>query len=467
MILMRDDDKVRGRAAAILLFSWLGLWWVSQSPASAQSPASTVVVLRMEGVVDPFIASYVEDGISEANASGAAAVLITIDTPGGLDSSMRAIIKAILNSKVPVICYTSPSGARAASAGAFVMISCPVAAMAPGTNIGAAHPVGVSGAIEQTKVTNDAAAFIRSLAERWDRNADWAEQAVRDSVAVAAEEAGRLHVIDLIAPNTSSLLERVGACSGSVRPPPATGLLRTQGSIPAVCGATLVELKLGLGAGILHRLIDPSLSFLFFYGGLVLIIIELLHPGVSVPGILGVLMLSTAFLSFGLLPVELGGIVLLIASALFFLLELKHPGVGAPTVAGVISLVLGGTLLFNPAVPNARVSIWLLVFVALGLAAFFAVVVRAVLEAKTLPAPKGGLEDLVGQEGVALTELNPEGHIRALGEDWTAESTGPRIAPGEPVRIVRVEGLRLFVEAASGREVNPAGRRLAGKGGRK
>lgn len=460
---------MRRRTAAILLLSWLGLWWVTQSPATAQAaPASrTIVVLRMEGVVDPFIASYIQDGITSANHTGAAAVLITIDTPGGLDSSMRSIIKAILASKTPVICYTSPSGARAASAGAFVMMSCPIAAMAPGTNIGAAHPVGVSGAIEQAKVTNDAAAFIRSLAERWGRNADWAEEAVRDSVAVAAEEAGRLHVIDLIAPTTSSLLNRVGGCSpGPAAPAPATGLLRTQGSIPAVCRAGLVERKLGLGEGILHRLIDPSLSFLFFYGGLVLIIVELLHPGISVPGIVGVLMLLAAFMSFGLLPVELGGVVLLIASAAFFLLELKHPGVGVPTVAGVITLLLGGTLLFNPAVPNARVSIWLILFVALGLAAFFVVVVRAVLAAKALPPP-AGLENMVGTQAVATTELNPDGHVRAHGETWTAQSTGPRIVPGEPVRIVRVKGLRLFVEPVPGRDGDPAGRRLAGKGGRK
>lgn len=462
---------MRRRAATILLLSWLGLWWVSSAPAPASAASEgngTIVSLRLEGVVDPIMASYVRGGIEQANSDGAPAVLITIDTPGGLDSSMREMITAILGSKVPVICYTSPSGARAASAGAFVMEACPVAAMAPGTNIGAAHPVGVSGAIELAKVTNDAAAFIRSLAERWGRNADWAERAVRDSVAVSAEEAGRLRVVDVIASTTGSLLNRVGGCSGETASgAPASGLLHSQAALPGVCGAALEPRGLGFGAAVLHRLIDPSLSFLFFYAGLVLIIVELLHPGISVPGILGVLFLLAAFMSFGFLPVELGGIVLLVASAVFFLLELKHPGIGAPTVAGVITLVLGGTLLFNPSVPNARVSIWLLLGVALALAAFFAVVVRAVLAAKDLPRP-GGLEDLVGENGVATSDLSPSGHVRARGEQWTAESTGPRIGAGEAVRIVRVKGLRLFVEPAQTGEGEPARRPgLAAKGGRR
>src|SRR4029453_310861 len=216
-------------------------------------------------------------------------------------------------------CYTAPSGARAASAGTFVMFACPINAMAPGTNIGAAHPVGGSGAVEQGKVTNDAAAFIRSLAEKWGRNADWGERAVRQSVSISAEEAKRIRVTDYVEPDVPSLLATVGNCDGGV----TDGLRHAP-----VCDATLVKRGLGLGWSILHGLIDPNLAYLFFFLGLILIVVELLHPGLSVPGVVGTLMLVSAFVTFGFLPVRIGGVILLVASALFFLLELKHPGLG-------------------------------------------------------------------------------------------------------------------------------------------
>jgi membrane-bound serine protease (ClpP class) len=438
----------------------------ARSSQAASTPGPTVLSMKLSGVVDPFEAAYIKRGIDTANSEGDAAVLITIDTPGGLDSSMRDIIKSILGSGVPVICYTAPSGARAASAGTFIMMACPIAAMAPGTNIGAAHPVGVSGVIEQEKVTNDAAAFIRSLAERWHRNADWAESAVRDSESVSAEEAASIHVIDLVSGNTTTLLQQdVGQCHGGSSPPRTTGLLRTAGSLPEVCDATFHAVKMGLGAAFLHALIDPSLAFLFFFLGLVFIVIELLHPGVSVPGILGSLMLVSAFISFGFLPVQLGGLIMLVASAVFFLLELKHPGLGLPTVGGLVFLVMGGLLLFNPSVPNARVSPFVIAVVAAGLFVFFAFVVKAALAARHLP-PAAGIEGLVGQSGVALDDLDPSGRVRAGRETWSARSTGGAIPAGGAVRVVRVEGLHLIVEPAEGPAPPPSVesvRELAGR----
>ncbi len=436
---------------------------------ASPAPRTTIPELRLSGVVDPFTASYITRGIADANKEGDPAVLLTIDTPGGLDSSMRQIVQAILTSRAPVICYTAPSGARAASAGTFIMLSCPVAAMAPGTNIGAAHPVGVSGAIEQTKVTNDAAAFIRSLAERWGRNADWAERAVRDSVSVAADEAVRIHVADLVSPNTAALLAAVGPCQPGPRARPATGLLARRGALAIPCDASVVERRMGLGASILHGLISPDFAFLFFWFGIALIVIELLHPGISVPGILGVLFLVAAFISFGLLPVQLIGVVLLVASAGFFLIELKHPGFGAPTVLGLTSLVLGGLYLFNSAVPNARVSLWVIGVLALGVALFFVFVVRAVVEAKRMPRPEGP-EELVGLEGVAATDLSPRGQVRARHEVWSARSTGVPIKAGASVRVVAMEGLRLVVEPAGAerdddRRAPAAGEQPAAKGG--
>jgi len=404
-------------------------------PVRAQAP--TVAELRLTGVVDPFMANYIRGGIQAADSEGATAVLITIDTPGGLDSSMREIIKSILGSRAPVICYVWPEGARAASAGTFIMMGCPVAAMAPGTNIGAAHPVGVAGAIEQQKVTNDAAAYIQTLADLRGRNAEWARKAVIDSVSIPAQEALRIDVIDVIAPSEQALLDQIDGRTVQVAGS-QTVTLHT-------AGATIEIRNPGLGAQILHTLLTPDFAFIFFYLGLGLIIVELLHPGLSVPGILGLLSLVAAFVTFGLLPVQLIGVALLLASALFFLLELKHPGLGVPTVGGAITLVLGGLLLFNPSVPSARVSLWVIIPVAGFVVLFFATVVNAALRARHMP-PSTGLERLIGREGMVQADLSPEGVVLVASEEWSARSVAGPLQKGARVRVVGVERLRLDVE---------------------
>lgn len=452
---MRSSRLAGSLSRSLLLVGLLTVCLASIAEMAA-AHGGRVVKLELDGAVDPFTASYLEKGIEEANESGALAVLITIDTPGGLDSSMRTIVKAILASRIPVICYTGPAGARAASAGAFIMLACPVSAMAPGTSIGAAHPVGVSGAIEQQKVTNDAASYIRSLALRWGRNADWAEDAVRDSISTSAQEASRLGVIDLVAPSEDALLDLL-----SDRP------LRRGGGAPVrlhLSDATVDPRGMGIAAGFLHALIDPNLAFLFFYLGLGLIVVEILNPGLSVPGVLGTLLLVSAVVSFGALPVRLGGIALLVASAVFFLLELKHPGVGLPTAGGVACLVLGGLLLFDPAVPDVRVSRWLLGGVAVAVALFFAFVVRGALRMRGRPVASG-VEGIVGDTGVALEDLHPRGLVRVARETWSAETTGASIPRGAPVRVVRVAGVRLIVEPGGTAPIHPelAGRPSAGR----
>jgi membrane-bound serine protease (ClpP class) len=432
--------------------------------AGAASSSPSVVQLKLTGVVDPLVASYVTGQVENAQSAGAPAVIITIDTPGGLDSSMRQIIQSILNSKVPVLCYTAPSGARAASAGTFIMVGCPVAAMAPGTNIGAAHPVGVAGAIEEEKVTNDAAAYIRSLAERWNRNADWAEDAVRNSVSISNDAALSKHVIDLIEPNVRDLLNAAGGCGGQA-PSVTTGLLAQRGSLPGLCGAPITEESMGPFRSFLHALIDPDLAFLFFFFGLALIVVELLHPGVSIPGILGTLMLVTSFVSFGLLPVNLVGVVLLIASAVCFLLELKHPGLGLPTAGGVVFLIFGALFLYSGSVPNAAVSPWLIALVAGALVLFFGFVVKGVMEARHMPKTDVPTQDLIGQIGTAIDLLEPRGRVRVARENWSASSTGDPIPAGSPVRIVDVKGLLLLVEPGSEQPAVVAGSAGQEKGG--
>jgi membrane-bound serine protease (ClpP class) len=419
---------------------------VCSIPLGARAQTSgTVLELRLTGVVDPVMANYIQGGIGGANDAGDAAVLLTIDTPGGLDSSMRQIIEAIGGSRIPVVCYVSPSGARAASAGTFIMMACPVAAMAPGTNIGAAHPVGVAGAIEEQKVTNDAAATIASLARQHDRNWQWARDAVINSVSISAEHALNIHVIDLIAPNTTALLQdvngrTVGVANG------ATATIET-------AGATVETLSPGIAAQILHALLTPDFAFIFFWLGIGLIVIELLHPGLSIPGILGVICLAAAFVTFGLLPVQLIGVVLLLASALFFLLELKHPGLGVASVGGVLTLVLGGLTLFNPNVPNARVSLWTIIPVAAFLVLFFATVVSAAIRARHM-APADARKRVLGNIGVAQRDLDPDGIVQVASEEWSARSAAGPIAKGTSVRVLDVDGLRLVVEPV--REEAPA-----------
>jgi membrane-bound serine protease (ClpP class) len=401
----------------------------------AQSASPVVIEVSLTGVVDPFVAHHVEGVVAEAEQRNAAAVLLEIDTPGGLSSSMREITQAILNAGVPVIGFVYPEGARAASAGTFILLSCPVAAMAPGTNVGAAHPVGLAGAVESEKATNDAAASIRAIADRYGRNADWAEKAVRESASVSAEEALHLDAIDLIAPDVPSLLAAVDGRTVTV----AGGEQRTLD----VAGATLEPSEMGVFASILHAFLDPNIAFLFFWLGLALLAIELFVPG-GIAGTVGALMLLTSFVALGMLPVQLIGVALLIASVVFFILELIHPGIGAPTVGGVVTLILGGLFLFDPST-DVSVSPWLIVPVAGFAILFFGFVIQQAIRTRRMRSPERN-ERLVGSEGVVATELSPIGVVRVSSEEWTAESVGGPLVPGERVRVVAVEGLRLKVE---------------------
>jgi membrane-bound serine protease (ClpP class) len=432
---MSSVDRRIGRwMVVVLLLSAGALGGASNARAASEGE---IVSLDLRGVVDPFMASYIRDGIASAGERHANAVILEIDTPGGFDSSMRTIVQSILGSDVPVIGYVSPSGARAASAGTFVLMACPVAAMAPGTNVGAAHPVGVSGAIESAKVENDAVAYIRALAEHRGRNAAWAERAVRDSVSVPAEEAVNLNVIDLVAADRGQLLQRVDGRTAQV--------VGGRSVVLHTVGVPVVEDPMGILPFVLHSLITPDFAFLFFILGLILLVIELLHPGVSVPGILGALLLVFSLISFGMLPIELAGIVMLVIAVVLFLIELKHPGLGLPAIGGVIFLSVGALFLFDRAVPSVEVSPWLIAISAVVALVFFGIVVRASLRARHLPPP-AGLDRLVGQSGVVVRDLNPVGVVRVAAEEWSATSTEPTVPTGAAVRVVGVRGLRLEVE---------------------
>jgi len=440
---MRNARRVLG---IVFVLSAMASW--TAMPAAAQTAEHAIVELRLDGVVDPFVANYVRGGIDRANEQGAAAVLITIDTPGGLSSSMREITQAILNSKVPIIGYVSPLGARAASAGTFILLACNIAAMAPGTNVGAAHPVGLSGAIESEKATNDAAASIRAIAETRGRNADWAESAVRDSVSVSAQEAVDLNVIDLIAPDVRTLLEDVNGEVVTVAGDEQVTLQLT--------GAAIDEQQMNLIARVFHGLLDPNLAFIFFWLGLGLVILELIVPGHIFSGTIGTILLILAFVSFGVLPVRIIGIALLVLSVIAFIIELKAPGFGVWGGIAIVSLLLGGWFLYDRA-GGVEVSPAVLVGVAIFAGLFFGLVVVKALAIRHVPPAQ--LRPIVGADGVALHSVGPNGGmVRVSAEEWQAVTAGERIREGTPVHVLSIDGLVLTVEAITD-EHAPAGQR--------
>ncbi|HVD69684.1 MAG TPA: nodulation protein NfeD [Actinomycetota bacterium] len=439
---MRNARRTGRQMVTAILIAVTGACVLAGTAGAQEGSAEQVPVLDLDGVVDPFLADYIEHGIEVANGDDPApAVMIEIDTPGGLDSSMRQITQAILNSKVPVICYVSPQGARAASAGAFVLLSCPVAAMAPGTNVGAATPVGLSGAIGSDKAVNDAAAYIRSLAETYGRNADMAESFVRSADSITAEAALSADVIDVIAPTAEQLLVDIDGRQVRLGDGTTT-TLDTQGWV-------LEDEPMGGFIGFLHSLLDPNLAFIFFWVGLALVVLELLVPGHVFSGTIGTILLILSVVSFGLLPVELVGIALLIAAVVLMIVELHAPGFGIWGFAGLACLVLGGWFLYDRS-QGVSVSPAVIATVAIFVGAFFFLVLTKVLKMRHM-APAQGPEVVVGKEGVVIGRgLDPKGIVRVASEEWKATtSDGSSLPAGARVVVTRLDGLALTVDAAN------------------
>jgi membrane-bound serine protease (ClpP class) len=411
------------------------------TPPAAPAPP-TVEVARLNGIVAPATARYIIRAIHDAERSGATALLIEMDTPGGLLKSMEDITKAMLNTDLPTIVYVYPSGSRAASAGVFIAYAASVAAMAPTTHLGSAHPVGVgtgSGGSEDktliAKVTNDAVAKIRGYAVRHGRNADWAEKAVRESVSITETEALNLHVIDLVAASPRDLLNRIDGRevttgAGKVR-------LRTR-------DARLVNLPMDLTEQFLAVLSDPNVGYILMTMAIYGIIFELSNPGSVFPGVIGGLALILALASFAVLEVNMAGLLLVGFSVILFITDIKVPSHGVLTAGGIISFVLGSLLLTERQAPFLRISLTLILTMALLTAGFFAVAVGAGLRAQRQKV-QTGREALVGAVGVARSELSPTGTVFVNGELWSAESIDGVIPVGSRVRVTRVDGLRLQV----------------------
>jgi membrane-bound serine protease (ClpP class) len=417
----------------------------STKPAPGTPDAPVVDVLTFEGAIQPITAEIFTKAIDRAERDHREALVVRLDTPGGLDSSMREIIKRILVSEVPVVVFVAPPGARAASAGTFIAYAAHVAAMSPGTSIGAATPIQMGGSDIQKdlgrKVKNDAVSYIRSLAAQRGRNADWAEKAVREGGSLPEAEALKLHVVDLVARNLDELLAALDGRTVVVAG--LTRVLHTKGAITN-------EYKPSWRQALLSRLVDPNVAYILFILGFYGLLFELSNPGAVLPGVVGGICLLLAFLAFQALPVNLTGVFLIVFSMILFLVDIKAQSHGLLTLGGVTSLVLGSLILLGGETGVARVSLVVVGTVTAVTVLFFGFVVGAGWRAQRLKSLTGQ-EGLIGERGNAVTALAPSGKVFVHGEYWNAEASGlgGAIDAGASVIVERVDGMTLRVRKAS------------------
>jgi membrane-bound serine protease (ClpP class) len=405
----------------------------------AEDEKSAVLVVSVNSTINPITSEYIHKNIEKANENNLEAVIIELDTPGGLDTSMRSIVKDIIGSSVPVVVYVSPSGSRAASAGVFITLSAHVAAMAPGTNIGAAHPVGIGEKMDKTtveKATNDAAAYIKSLAEKRGRNGQWAENAVRKSISSTERQALDEGVIDIIAENINDLLLKIDGKTIET----ATGdkILHTS-------EAVILREEFGLRDKILNFISDPNVAYILMLLGFYGLFFELTNPGSLFPGILGGIFLILAFYSFQTLPVNYAGVLLIILGIILFILEVKIVSHGLLSIGGIFSLVIGSLMLFKTSSPFMKLSLSVIVPAVLIISLFFIVTVRLAVKAYGRK-PVTGNEGLIGLEGTANTDISSVGGMVSLhGELWAAFSD-ETIPKGTKIVVESVSGLTVKVK---------------------
>lgn len=407
---------------------------------TAGNAAADIVVITVDSVVNPVMEEFISRSIDDLRDNHDELLVIELDTPGGLDTSMRSIIKKIIASEVPVIIYVSPSGARAASAGVFITLSAHIAAMAPGTNIGAAHPVGVGSKMDKTmaeKAVNDAAAYIRSLAEKKGRNPDWAEKAVRESVSITEQEALKLKVIDFVSPDLQSLLETVD--SRSVETTKGKNVIKTK-------GINIQYREMGLRHKILDIISNPNVAYLLMLLGFYGIFFELTSPGAIFPGVIGAIALILALYSFQTLPVNYAGLLLILLALVLFLLEIKVTSYGLLTVGGIVSMTIGSLMLFKSSQPFFSISLAVIIPSVLVTTVFFVLVIGLVIKAHRRK-PETGSEGLIGLTGIARTDIHQKGMVFLHGELWSAWSESP-IRSGESVVVEKVEDLKVKVRPA-------------------
>ncbi len=416
--------------------------FAQMSPAAAA--AGDIYILKVNAAIGPGVADFITSGITTANDQIAAILIIELDTPGGLAESMRTIVKAILASKIPIAVYVAPSGARAASAGVMITMAADIAAMAPGTNIGAAHPVAGGGQeINKTmseKVVNDMVAQARSVAEERGRNAAWVEKAIRESVSATETEALKKNVIDLIAKDTDELIRKINGRD-----------IKNKARLK-LADAEKIVLSENLRDKILRTISDPNIAFILLMIGLAGLYFELSHPGAIFPGVIGGISIILAFFALQTLPINTAGILLILLAIVFFILEMKIASYGLLSLAGIVTLVLGSLMLFRSSSPEMRLSLSVLVTTVVLVSGFFMVVAGLVFRAQ-MSKPRTGSGGMIGEIGVVRQALTPEGKVFVHGELWKATAKVP-VAEGMHVRVVGIENLVLEVEPLKPQEKN-------------
>ena len=427
-------EKKRLWMTVLMITAFFSLSGPSPSlPESLEKPQAFII--ELEGPINPGTALFVVRGLEKARETNASLAIIRLDTPGGLASSMRTIIKAILNSPVPVVVYVGPKGAGAASAGVMITVAGHVAAMAKGTNIGAAHPVSTGGKdIGEDmgkKVVNDMAAYARGIAEEKGRNGEWVEKAIRESVSITADEAHEKKVVDLVVEDMDDLLKTLDG--REVTTSSGTVTLKTSGIEKTVYSP-------GFRDKLLQTISDPNISYILMMIGLAGLYFELANPGAIFPGVIGGISLILAFFSFQTLPVNYAGVMLILLAIIFFIAEVKVASYGMLSVGGIISLTLGSIMLYG----DTGVSIKLMLPAILLVGGFF-VVVAGIAFRTIHRKPLGGADGLPGEIGVVTETVDPEGLLFVHGETWRAFSK-EKLEKGEKAEVVAINGLLLEVK---------------------
>jgi membrane-bound serine protease (ClpP class) len=398
-----------------------------------------VFTVEVDGIINPATAKFIVDSIDQATQQGAQCLIIQLDTPGGLMESMRIIVKRILTANIPIIVYVAPSGARAASAGVFITMSAHIAVMAPSTHIGAAHPVSLGEGKESKtmgeKIVNDTVSYIKTTAKARGRNVDWAEQAVRKSVSITEEEAVKLNVVDFISPNLQDLLTKI---DGKVFK--FDGITRTLHTK----GVQAQPIQMSWRDRLLDIISNPTIAYILLMLGIYGIFFELSSPGAILPGVVGGIFLILAFYALQMLPVNYAGLALILFAIILFIAEIKVVSHGLLAVGGVISLLLGSMMLFQSPVEYMRVSLSVIIPAVMVSAAFFIFAVTKAIHAR-LQKPTTGMEGLVGETGIATTNISQEGKVSIHGEFWNVISD-QNIERGEKVQVIGIANLKLKVK---------------------
>jgi membrane-bound serine protease (ClpP class) len=443
----KNPWKRRARLALLVGLCLLGVLGMVIHPASAQVEPGAVYVLEVEGIINPPVLNYIDRAFQEANQAQAQLIVIMLDTPGGLDSSMREIIQRILSSPAPVAVYVAPAGGRAASAGLFILVSGHFAAMSPNTSTGSATPVALGGDMDDAqaaKVIGDAVAYIRTLAEGRDRNADWVERAVREGISATERQAAELNVIDFIASNLDALLAEIDGQTVDT----IVGEVTLD-----LADAPVIEAPMNFAENFVHVISNPEIAFILLSVGSIGLLAELYNPGALFPGVTGAIALILAFFSLGNLPTNWAGVALIVFALILFIAELMTEGFGVMGVGALVAFVLGAVILYrpfrtpSPALPDLRVDPVVLTVVTVGMGGFMIFVMAQLLKTRTAPIATGK-EYYVGQVARVHEPLNPRGRLWFEGQTWWGELMSGRgeVPAGRRVRIVGIDGLTLLVE---------------------